>query len=281
MKNLFLLGLLVSTTSFSQITDENGISATGQGNATLIGKIGIGTSNPSTDLDINGEIKSEKIILTNSVADGAVFTDYTDRNLQCRVIAAGKEFTVDQSLFNFWDFPQSNLNSVSVAAFVIEDRNFKSRFKFNAHTASRSDLFMYDKNQSEFFNLSEDGDSNVVMRLAKDNSYVMIGTNSYIDSDEIYKLSVEGKVRAHGVKVYTDWADFVFEKNYNLPSLEEVERYINENGHLMDIPSAKEVKKNGIELGEMNKLLLQKIEELTLHVIALKKEIDTIKSKNQ
>jgi hypothetical protein len=67
--------------------------------------------------------------------------------------------------------------------------------------------------------------------------------------------------------------------DYKLPTLKEVEMYIKENGHLKDIPSAKDVEKNGIELGEMNKLLLQKIEELTLYTIGLRKELDAIKIK--
>ncbi|WP_340154267.1 hypothetical protein [uncultured Winogradskyella sp.] len=106
-----------------------------------------------------------------------------------------------------------------------------------------------------------------------------IGTMSFIDGTDKYLLSVNGKVRAHSVKVYTSWADYVFEDTYKLPSLYEVEQYIKENGHLKDIPSATEVKTNGIELGEMNKLLLQKTEELTLYIIQLRKEIDELKSK--
>jgi len=106
-----------------------------------------------------------------------------------------------------------------------------------------------------------------------------IGTMSFVDGTDIYKLSVDGRVRAHAVKVYTDWADYVFEDTYRLPTLEEVEQYIKDHGHLKDIPSAEEVEKNGVELGEMNKLLLQKIEELTLYTIELKKELEELKSK--
>ncbi|WP_298508590.1 hypothetical protein [uncultured Kordia sp.] len=106
---------------------------------------------------------------------------------------------------------------------------------------------------------------------------VGIGTNSFTDGSDTYRLSVDGKVRATAVKVYTDWADYVFESDYNLPTLKEVEAYIAKNGHLKDIPSAKEVEENGIDVGEMNKLLLQKIEELTLYVIALKKEVEELK----
>lgn len=105
-----------------------------------------------------------------------------------------------------------------------------------------------------------------------------IGTRNFSDGNDTYKLSVKGKVRADEVKVYTSWADFVFEPDYELKPLDQVEEFIEENGHLEDIPSEKEVKENGIQLGEMNKLLLMKIEELTLHVIELNKEIQQLKS---
>jgi small-conductance mechanosensitive channel len=70
------------------------------------------------------------------------------------------------------------------------------------------------------------------------------------------------------------WPDFVFKKEYNLPTLENVEKHINEKGHLENIPSEEEVLKNGISLGEMNSKLLQKIEELTLYMIEMKKRND-------
>ncbi|MBG6132353.1 hypothetical protein IWQ47_003675 [Aquimarina sp. EL_43] len=102
------------------------------------------------------------------------------------------------------------------------------------------------------------------------------------------KLAVNGKIHAKEVKVdLTGWPDYVFENNYNLPSLQEVEHHIAEEGHLPNIPSASEVEKNGIQLGEMNARLLQKIEELTLYMIAqnkkteqLQREIELLKQKN-
>ncbi len=86
------------------------------------------------------------------------------------------------------------------------------------------------------------------------------------------KLDVAGTIRATEVKVETGWADFVFDKDYKLPTLSEVENHINEHKHLPNIPSEAEVKENGVSLGEMQAKLLQKIEELTLYVIDLKKE---------
>jgi hypothetical protein len=88
------------------------------------------------------------------------------------------------------------------------------------------------------------------------------------------KLAVNGNIRAKEVKVETtNWPDYVFDKGYNLPSLEEIKKHIQEKGHLPNIPSASEMEENGVELGEMNKLLLEKIEELTLYILKQQEEI--------
>ena len=95
------------------------------------------------------------------------------------------------------------------------------------------------------------------------------------------KLDVKGTIHSQEVKVdMLGWSDFVFKKEYNLPTLTEVEKHIREKGHLENIPSEKEVLENGINLGEMNAKLLQKIEELTLYMIDIKKENDQMKADN-
>lgn len=98
-----------------------------------------------------------------------------------------------------------------------------------------------------------------------------------------HRLVVEGSVAARRIKVTTSstWADFVFDSAYKLPSLQEVESYVKTNKHLPEVPSAKEVKENGIDVGEMNKVLLQKIEELTLYIIELKKENEAMDKRLQ
>jgi hypothetical protein len=106
---------------------------------------------------------------------------------------------------------------------------------------------------------------------------VGIGT----DNPLVYKLTVNGNVGAKEYKATMDlWSDYVFAKDYQLMPLGELERFINTNSHLPGIPSEREVLDNGIFLGEMNALLLAKIEELTLHVIELNKEVEKLKSKN-
>jgi hypothetical protein len=94
-------------------------------------------------------------------------------------------------------------------------------------------------------------------------------------------LDVKGTIHSQEVKVDMEgWSDFVFKKEYNLPTLAEVEKHINEKGHLENIPNEEEVLKNGINLGEMNARLLQKIEELTLYTIQQSKEIKILKEEN-
>jgi len=91
------------------------------------------------------------------------------------------------------------------------------------------------------------------------------------------KLSVNGNIRAKEIKVEASpWPDYVFTKDYRLPTLQEIENHIREKGHLPGIPTAEEVKTNGIDLGEMNAKHLQKIEELTLHLIKLKEHNDAL-----
>ena len=89
-----------------------------------------------------------------------------------------------------------------------------------------------------------------------------------------YTLFVKGGLLSEEIRVLTGWADYVFEDSYSLKSLNEVENFINTNGHLPNIPSAKEVELSGIEMGEITKLQQEKIEELTLYTIQQQKEID-------
>lgn len=115
------------------------------------------------------------------------------------------------------------------------------------------------------------------MRIDR-NGYVSIGTKA---PDAL--LTVNGTIHSSEVKVNLNFPapDYVFKDDYNLRSLQEVENYIKENSHLPEIPSAKEFEKNGINISEMNMALLKKIEELTLYVIEMKKDISMLKQENE
>ncbi len=95
-----------------------------------------------------------------------------------------------------------------------------------------------------------------------------------------YRLAVNAQIVAKEIKVSdNDWADFVFKEDYVLKDIKEVENFIQENKHLPDIPTKEEISKEGVNVGEMQAKLLQKIEELTLYVIELKKENEKLNEK--
>lgn len=97
-----------------------------------------------------------------------------------------------------------------------------------------------------------------------------------------YKLYVADGILTEKVKIAWqnsgDWADYVFEENYALMPLNELETYVEANNHLPNIPSAQEVSENGFDLGQMDAKLLEKIEELTLYIIAQQKQIDALEA---
>jgi len=92
-----------------------------------------------------------------------------------------------------------------------------------------------------------------------------------------YTLSVDGDMIAKRCVIQIDsWADYVFNDNYTLPTLNEVEAFVNENKHLPGVPSEQEIKDQGLDMGEMNKILMQKVEELTLYIIDQNKKIEKL-----
>lgn len=167
-----------------------------------------------------------------------------------------------------------------------------NRIYFNGASFNGDDLSMYRFNRTA--NVS-DLRVNIGDDYGSGDDRFLIGTTNWVDGKyyvhmvvgadgkvgigtEAFgaeRLAVNGNIRAKEIKVEArDWPDYVFQKDYKISSLADLDRYIKANNHLPGIPTAQEVKQNGIELGEMNKLLLQKIEELTLHLIEKDKVIE-------
>lgn len=151
------------------------------------------------------------------------------------------------------------------------DRDHSLRISYNGNDNNGSCYINY-SGDLRYRNGSMTDDVPVVL-FSKDNN-VGIGT---LDPQG-YKLAVNGTIRAKEIKVDSDWADFVFKKDYKLPTLKEVETHINENGTLPGMPSESEVKTNGVNLAETNALLLQKIEELTLYIIQQEKRMESMEA---
>ena len=143
--------------------------------------------------------------------------------------------------------------------------------------ANWGNYFLYLKNSNGNVGINTD---NPTAKLTV-NGNVLIG-NSNTNLPSGYGLYVESGILASKVRVAVKnssfWSDYVFEPDYVLTPLKSVEAYVKANKHLPNIPSAEEVVKNGVDMGEMVSKLLGKIEELTLYMIELEKQVDELKT---
>ncbi|WP_299158423.1 hypothetical protein [uncultured Tenacibaculum sp.] len=185
---------------------------------------------------------------------------------------------INSNLYTFGRITGNSFTSKSsISIFSNETGEPNKRLTINTSDADQTYIYNHDSNSNTFHTINLGGTHSLSSGLTVfGNGDVGIGTTD----TQGFKLGVNGKIAATEVKVaaYSNWPDFVFNKDYQLPTLKEVEKHIKEKGHLKNIPSAKEVKENdGFELGEMNRKLLQKIEELTLYTIQQQNELNEIK----
>jgi hypothetical protein len=181
----------------------------------------------------------------------------------------------------------NNLPTISVA----NTNTTPGEYSFSSFEFSASDGAVVGEFFADGSGLFLGGNPNVYFR-ASTNHPILLGTNKTVrmiltNTGEVgigttnpgaYKLAVNGSIGCKELTVTnTGWADFVFESGYRLPPLEEVENFISINRHLPGIPTEAEVKENGVSIGDISSKLLQKIEELTLYVIELKKENERLR----
>ncbi len=125
--------------------------------------------------------------------------------------------------------------------------------------------------------------------VSQEDTWQKTGDDLYYDEGNIgigvpspaNKLEVDGTIRATEVIVETGWADYVFSDNYNLSSLEKLSEYINENKHLPGVPESEDIVSSGLSLGEISKIQMEKIEELTLYLIEQDKRLKTLERQNK
>jgi hypothetical protein len=198
------------------------------------GNVGIGTINPQSILDIGKNQMTPALRIGNS--------GYTTSYNSVWGLQSGAE--------SIMIFGNNNRNEIRAG---------------NSNAGGFLDF--YTNNTADYTSAS---DGILTMRLSS-NGNVSIGTTD----PQGHKLAVNGDIIATKitVKPYGNWPDYVFKPSYNLPSLSEVKTYIDQNQHLPDMPSAETVEKDGQDIGEMNKLLLKKVEELTLYVIEKDKQV--------
>ena len=234
----------------------NGGGTTEKMRITPDGNVGIGNSNPKAKLDVaGGYIRS----LNHNSAGGAIVQSLYDPDTDfARAIFSHNAY---------WDFTTNQWNIMGSGANDAQTILIPNKGGFNFIVHESEGNFPKSLSHADFV-------AGTKMILTRDGR-LGVGTGN----PGSFRLAVNGNIRAKEIKVETGWSDFVFEDDYDLPTLDEVEKYIKTHRHLPEIPSAKEVEENGVELGKMDSKLLQKIEELTLYIINQQKEIKALKEK--
>ncbi len=267
----------------------------------LGGNVGVGTITPNQNLVVNRSLTNthwDAICIANSGSwsttpgkhSNLIFTDATQTSHTVAAIGATYENGLGRIDFHsFYNNAYNtdnqitmsvNVNGVGVgttnplSALHLSNNNHSIVIRMGSvnnnlyESAIRSRFVDNVGSFLEFGNYGGSSAFNNFLSIAPTGN-IGIGTTNPIG----YKLAVEGTIGAREVKVTTAaWADFVFLPTYKLRTLGEVEQFIKTNNHLPEIPTEAEVKENGVGLGEMNAKLLQKIEELTLYMIEMKKE---------
>lgn len=219
------------------------------------GKVGIGTSTPGAQLQIGGGalVVGTSSIITNTDGHLSIGNINEDSN------------------------PLNGSGWENSTTFLLNGKDFTS---IGFHdSGQRVDYIRAGQGTIQMGYDAGWGRANIGMPLGVWNAQGNVGIGTLTPKE---KLSVNGKIRAHEIKVETsNWPDYVFEEGYQVGKLKELESYIKIHKHLPDMPSAKEVETNGIALGEMVKLQQQKIEELTLHLIEKDKQLIKLKQADE
>ena len=269
------------------------LTITAAANATRTGKIAIGNvASPSAKLHIAGDgVENADILLASTGSNKSIIQFRNSSNN----ITVGSDNVMKFNAPNMQFCPTGQvvvngafkatgniiLSSLAGASSKVLTVGTNGQLSSVEYSAVGDNLGNHTATQ----NINLDGKKIVGNRASTEGLFVGANGNVRIGNgsgDPCNALEVNGVVRSKEVLVeITGWSDFVFEKDYKLMPLIEVEQFVKQHGHLPNIPSANVVEENGIGLGEMNALLLQKIEEMTLHLIEMEKRIHELETRQK
>ncbi|MBX3162875.1 MAG: hypothetical protein KF900_00180 [Bacteroidetes bacterium] len=168
----------------------------------------------------------------------------------------------------------NNMNLYQNGEFVVSQGNISSSSRVFATHSTGFDIY----NGIDFHVLNT-ANNDYVFKVESGTGKTIIGEKTQTSGAHSNAwLTVNGKaVCREMIVTLNNWADYVFANNYKLQSLESLDNYIKQHGHLPNVPTAKDIEANGADLGELSRIQMEKIEELTLYVIELKKEVEALK----
>ncbi|MDW3193957.1 MAG: hypothetical protein R8G66_16405 [Cytophagales bacterium] len=240
------------------------------------GAVGIGTELPNEALDVIGNVKATAFL--NSAGESIINTIWkgasNDNDLIHRdgsIILGGN--SVMGNYGSNWKFLELQDEGIISIGPSVTDRLQLVHSSFGSSIGSQKTMVL---SGNDGLNFQTNGDwQNNKMTITQEGN-VGIGTENPTN-----KLEVNGIIRSREVLVQASpWPDYVFAPEYNLLSLEETAQFIEDNHHLPGIPSAAEVAANGVAVGDMNARLLEKIEELTLHLIKQEQRLEQLDQNN-
>ena len=224
------------------------------------------------------ELTSNKLYIQNSdTSKPLIYGDFETRELGFNgKVGIGTHAPLSQ--LHIHD-PNNTNSKVYITPKNIYSGDSATLFLAEDNDATYGMYWMYDGsgNEMELWGKMNTTFNGPHLKIKRDNGMVAIG-DYYADG---YRLSVDGKIMCEEVRVslQDDWPDYVFHKNYDLLSVERLEEYIDSNGHLPNIPSSDAIENSGLEVGEMQRLMMEKIEELTLYIIEQQKHIEELEGK--
>ena len=253
------------------------------------GNVGIGVSNPNNRLSVRDQNHQLAIIdsdnsnktwtLTSHQATSGVGL-WENGNQGRFIVTAGGRVGIGTTNPNHELVVQGNNPAMQIRDDTTDNSANAARLELLERAGGNFDggaFFWWNGETNKLLiGTKVDGDNTNVLVVDRVTSSVGIGTQNPGN----FRLAVNGSIRAKEIVVKTGWSDFVFEPDYHLLSLEEVDAHIKEHGRLPDIPSAEQVAEHGVKVGEMEAKLLQKVEELTLHVIDMNKRVQALEQEN-